>query len=593
MKMIANQLNKTIKTTAKNDDNPSMLTETNKGTRMEENLKTGSTKPEEMDVNPFNPRMSLCRSPLRGNQPACSTQRTDDEDISKSIDVMPINSSETEGTSMQEVGTINQNPNITLDSCLEAFAHMVRYLERAKSAMKSIHEYAVNTKNVKGLLKEKSKLALNAMVSMSDVLGKIKVDTPPASFEYRHQGGYTPGEVSTNKLPKSKDAVTQTDFRTQHEKPVDGKSKQLDGNKACLSDTTPIISSSKRKQISPILQGGGKKPKVKDAGGSLQKTVVNEFTTDASSPTSESDNETQNQWEKKRSRRKRYNVGLSGRAVEEAHPDSETPIRKPPMGLGNPIRKIPNSQTAVIKKKTRQKGEALSIKLDSGVTFAEAVKRMKANAGDTSHGVTKMRRTQNGCLLVEFSPDGSAGQLFTRINGKMGEGVTIKRLLPKAEIEIRDIDPSVDNEEVLRALAEHLQSDGTDLNLRSLRATAIGLKLAIVEIPLPLTKKIEDAPRIKIGWTSCRIRILPRIMRCFNCHGFGHMAGSCQVINKSRITCRRCGAEGHKLRDCSATPNCTLCASKGKQGNHILHIAGSTKCQEYREALAKALSSNR
>lgn len=177
--------------------------------------------------------------------------------------------------------------------------------------------------------------------------------------------------------------------------------------------------------------------------------------------------------------------------------------------------------------------------------------------------------------------------LSNSLSGKMGKRMEIKRLLPRCDIEIRDIDPSVDDTDVLNAITDYVKTDATDVNIRSIRETDMGMKLAIVEIPMALVRNINEPLKVKIGWTSCRMKILPRLLRCYNCHGFGHMAGKC-TYGENRSLCRRCGIEGHKLRDCTATPKCLLCSAKGKAANLVVHIAGSTRCPEYREALNKA-----
>lgn len=102
-------------------------------------------------------------------------------------------------------------------------------------------------------------------------------------------------------------------------------------------------------------------------------------------------------------------------------------------------------------------------------------------------------------------------------------------------MEISDIDPSVDNEEVVRIITEHLKVEDTELKIRSLRVTASGTKLAILKMPITVAKNIHETPRIKIGWTVCRLRILPKLIRCFNCHGFGHMAGNAPPATLLRV----------------------------------------------------------
>ena len=103
-----------------------------------------------------------------------------------------------------------------------------------------------------------------------------------------------------------------------------------------------------------------------------------------------------------------------------------------------------------------------------------------------------------------------------------------------------------------------------------------------------LCKNVKDGDRIRIGYVIAKVRILPNIVRCFRCHGFGHLSYGYKVAIGGEQICRRCGVSGHSIRDCSAAQRCILCVRKGIHETKCGHIAGTAICPVYKEAIRLA-----
>lgn len=138
-----------------------------------------------------------------------------------------------------------------------------------------------------------------------------------------------------------------------------------------------------------------------------------------------------------------------------------------------------------VKRDSRVRGEAVALTLGPGVLFADAVQRMQSNAGDAPLRVKKIRRALNGDLLLEFDPAADASRIYNILKGNMGENIGTRRLQPKVDIEIRDIDPSAERDELVTALATQLGVESDELPVKKFRTPRYGMKLAKLDGSLP------------------------------------------------------------------------------------------------------------
>ena len=102
----------------------------------------------------------------------------------------------------------------------------------------------------------------------------------------------------------------------------------------------------------------------------------------------------------------------------------------------------------------------------------------------------------------------------------------------------------------------------------------------VLEVKPVVRNKICKLSRVYINWTSVRVTDYIRILRCYNCQRFGHMARDC----KSTQICSSCSDEGHDQKDCNNVDKilcCPNCKRDGLEGIHLNHSASSKECKTY------------
>lgn len=232
-----------------------------------------------------------------------------------------------------------------------------------------------------------------------------------------------------------------------------------------------------------------------------------------------------------------------------------------------------------------RKGEAVTIKVEGGKSFAEVTKNLKQKMGKAVDGIKRIRQTRTGDLLVEFNAKADSASFHEKAQAVLGKETKIKRLIPRVKVEILDIDPAAEIQEILEALVQETGLKMDDLVCRSLRRGYMGTQIAIIDGPTELLSKIKE-DKVRIGWVRCRVRKLPEVIRCFKCHNLGHVASRCALVQGDTKICRRCGIEGHIMSECSAeNSQCRLCVDQGLTGNAVRHVAGSVRCAVYKKVV--------
>ncbi|XP_076638237.1 uncharacterized protein LOC143350197 [Colletes latitarsis] len=127
-------------------------------------------------------------------------------------------------------------------------------------------------------------------------------------------------------------------------------------------------------------------------------------------------------------------------------------------------------------------------------------------------------------------------------------------------------------------------SNRDEVRLKTLRSTYRGTQLAVVEVPTQWVAGLKDGERICIGYTVCRLKIVPKVTRCFRCHDFGHISTDCTVKVTDGMICRKCGGEGHSMQECTLVPACRLCVKKGLPHSKTGHVAGAINLNHCRVA---------
>jgi len=106
----------------------------------------------------------------------------------------------------------------------------------------------------------------------------------------------------------------------------------------------------------------------------------------------------------------------------------------------------------------------------------------------------------------EAKAEALAGKLEAVFRGN--EGIKVARPLKMAQIRIRDLDESIDQEDIVQAIMG--VGGGSPQNIKVGRtATAPnGMRAVVVQCPLAVANRVVGCGRITVGWAAYRVSIM-------------------------------------------------------------------------------------
>lgn len=274
---------------------------------------------------------------------------------------------------------------------------------------------------------------------------------------------------------------------------------------------------------------------------------------------------------KRRKKKKKAKAGAPQKTGEVSAPAPTSASNRP----AAPVRKA--------------KPEAVILKPAAGKTFADVLSTVRKAVNPDSCGVRvkAVRQTRTGEVLLELgrSSKESRAAFSEALKGAVGAASSVRQLVPRATLEIRELDACTTKEEVTEALRRALGDYGGRLQVGLTRPNGRGLVMAIIETEETAAAALLRSARVRVGWVDGKIRRRVVVPKCFKCLGYGHQSQACGGPDRSKL-CFRCGSEGHNAKTCVASPVCFLCPEvAGKTGSRR-HMAGSGECGVFRKALA-------
>lgn len=242
----------------------------------------------------------------------------------------------------------------------------------------------------------------------------------------------------------------------------------------------------------------------------------------------------------------------------------------------------------MVKRKPRKKRQkpprpdAVLIRKVGTESYADMLKKLKSESDLKQLGeeVTRIRKTANGDLLLELQnteDKNRASNFQQKIEQVLGTNAEVKALTSETHLEIKDIDEVTTQEEIAQAIEESFKVAIEAANVK-LRKAYGDTQTAVLRISSATAQNMIDVGKIRIGWVICRIRAKINLIKCFKCHDFGHLAGKCKSIDRSKL-CFKCGEDDHKAKTCSSAAKCMLCIAAGKM--NYSHVAGSVNCPAF------------
>lgn len=238
-------------------------------------------------------------------------------------------------------------------------------------------------------------------------------------------------------------------------------------------------------------------------------------------------------------------------------------------------------QQGNFKKDTRQpprkrppKSAAISIRVGEGVSYADALRKIKQETTLSDYGINniRIRKAANQSTLLEVSGADhvtKADALASKIQEVLDSMAKVTRPTKRTDVRIFGFDESVLPEEIECVVSEFGNCKIDEVRASRITYTRNGQGIVTVNCPLSAAISVSNLGKIKIGWTISKVILLkPRPIQCFRCWHYGHASYNCRSQVNRAGACFNCCSMEHKVQACRATPNCIICQEQGLPYDH-------------------------
>lgn len=218
-----------------------------------------------------------------------------------------------------------------------------------------------------------------------------------------------------------------------------------------------------------------------------------------------------------------------------------------------------------------------------GLTYRQVIEKAEECINLKELGIEgglNCRKTATGARILELSgPQGDekADKLAKALESVLFGIAYVARPVKRADVRLTELSDSATRERVEATVASFGGCPQDQVRVTEVRSGPGGMGTAFVSCPVTVAKKLVEAGKIGIGWTTAKVvEVEQRPMRCFKCMGLGHTRPTCPSPANRGDMCFRCGKEGHRSKECDVTPFCMVCSSAGLNTNHIM---GGKNCR--------------
>lgn len=186
------------------------------------------------------------------------------------------------------------------------------------------------------------------------------------------------------------------------------------------------------------------------------------------------------------------------------------------------------------KRKQHIRPEAVIIKAE-GLSYSEMLKKIKADkeVQSVSTNFSTVSKTKAGHLRVVLSRNTGNGEEISRtLQRAVGENAKSVTLKDNTTVQISDVDEEATSEDILAAITEKV-GNIEEVNITNKRKVGRGVQIIYATIPTTAARKV--IPRLRIGYTNCKVKKIVEVKKCFKCQDFGHTRAGCtgeEVANR-------------------------------------------------------------
>ncbi|KAK5642948.1 hypothetical protein RI129_009115 [Pyrocoelia pectoralis] len=215
-------------------------------------------------------------------------------------------------------------------------------------------------------------------------------------------------------------------------------------------------------------------------------------------------------------------------------------------------------------------------------TYSETLKRLKEKITEKGEleVIRNVKRTAKGDMIIRMKEGSTV--VKEKVKEILEEGQKMRVAGQTSIVFITDLDETATKEEVEESVIETGAIQSKDLlTVKTLRVNRYGRQTATVSMWKDDARRIAEKQVVRIGMNLCRTRERREVERCYRCWEYGHIAKTCQGIDRSK-DCTRCAKKGHGWRECEGEQYCPICDEEG-------HRVGSGGCKAFRDALKRAI----
>ncbi|XP_047534366.1 uncharacterized protein LOC125069007 [Vanessa atalanta] len=258
----------------------------------------------------------------------------------------------------------------------------------------------------------------------------------------------------------------------------------------------------------------------------------------------------------------------------------------PPVGPAGTKTTVFKAPQAVKPKLTAPRTAAVVVTLQpeaeqKGVTYAQVLERAEQGIKLQELGINgglKVRRSATGARVLELprAQSSQVEKLADKLRTVLDGVANVVHPIRKVDIKLTGLDDSVTKDKIIAAVAREGNCPTEVIRCGEIARAHSYMGMVRVTCPIVAAKKLSDAGRLLVGWSSARVYVLEqRPLRCYKCMGLGHTRMLCPFSADRGSLCFRCGADGHKSAECTGKLCCAVCTDAGKPSGHMM---GSKEC---------------
>ncbi|XP_046970614.1 uncharacterized protein LOC124537769 [Vanessa cardui] len=230
---------------------------------------------------------------------------------------------------------------------------------------------------------------------------------------------------------------------------------------------------------------------------------------------------------------------------------------------------VPKAPQAVKPKLTAPRTAAVVVTLQpeaeqKGVTYAQVLERAEQGIKLQELGINgglKVRRSATGARVLELprAQSDQADKLADKLRTVLDGVASVVHPVRKVDIKVTGLDDSVTKDKIIAAVAREGNCPSEVVRCGEISRGPGYMGMVRVTCPVAAAKKLSDAGRLLVGWSSARVYVLEqRPLRCYKCMGLGHTRILCPFSADRGSLCFRCGVNGHKSAECTGKLRCAV-----------------------------------